>query len=103
MKKLLVLLMVATIISCSVKEQPAETKEERESRENIQRLNREADSLDRLADSLELVQSRLEKFYDNAIKLERAGYSADEAIKKMKDIDSSGYALYMISQQNKKK
>jgi len=105
MKKTILTIAVlsALTFSCSPKEeQSTETKEERESREKIERLRKTSDSLDRSADSLHEVQIQLEKFYDGAIRLTRAGLTESQAIKKMAEIDSTGYAIYLINQEQKK-
>jgi uncharacterized protein YpmS len=105
MKKTILTIAVlsALTFSCSPKEQPTETKEERESREKIERLRKTSDSLDRAADSLHEAQIQLEKFYDGAIRLTNAGLTESQAIKKMADIDSAGYALYLITEQRRSK
>ena len=104
MKKTILTIAVisALTFSCTVKEQPTETKEERESREKIERLRNSSDSLNRISDSLHEAQIQLEKFYDGAIRLTRAGLTESQAIKKMAEIDSTGYAIYLISEQKKK-
>jgi hypothetical protein len=95
-----VILLVITS-SCSPKEQPAETKEEKKLREKIERLRKSSDSLNRSADSLKEVQIHLEKFYDRAIRLMKAGLTESQAIQKVAETDSTGYAIYMINEQNK--
>jgi hypothetical protein len=105
MKKtiLTIAVMSALIFSCTVKEeQPTETKEERASRERIERLRKSSDSLNRSADSLKEVQIHLEEFYDRAIRLTKAGYSESQAIQKVAEIDSVGYALYLISAEQRR-
>jgi uncharacterized protein YpmS len=105
MKKTILTIAVlsALTFSCSPKEeQPTETKEERESREKIERLTKTSDSLDRVSDSIHESRVQLEKFYDGAIRLTNAGLTESQAIKKMAEIDSTGYALYLISQEQKK-
>jgi uncharacterized protein YlxW (UPF0749 family) len=105
MKKTILTIAVlsALTFSCSPKEeQPTETKEERASRERIERLRKSSDSLNRSADSLKEVQIHLEEFYDRAIRFTKAGLTESQAIQKVAETDSVGYALYLISQQQKK-
>ena len=106
MKKtiLTIAVMSALIFSCTVKEeQPTETKEERASRERIERLRKSSDSLNRSADSLKEVQIHLEEFYDRAIRFTKAGLTESQAIQKVAETDSVGYALYLISEEQRKK
>lgn len=103
-KTILAIAVVALISSCTVKEEkPTETKEERASRERIERLRKSSDSLNRSADSLKEVQIHLEKFYDRAISFTKAGLSERQAIQKVAETDSVGYALYLISEEQRKK
>lgn len=106
MKKtiLTIAVMSALIFSCTVKEEKApETKEEIESRKRIERLRKSSDSLNRSADSLKEVQIHLEEFYDRAIRFTKAGLSEKQAIQKVAETDSVGYALYLISEERRKK
>lgn len=92
------------IFSCSPKEeQPTETKEQRESREKIKRLRKSSDSLERLADSTHEARVHLEEFYDRAIRFTRAGLSEKQAIQKVAETDSVGYALYLINEERRNK
>lgn len=96
--------MSALIFSCTVKEeQPTETKEERASRERIERLRKSSDSLNRLADSTYEARIHLEEFYDRAIRFTKAGLTEKQAIQKVAETDSVGYALYLISEERRKK
>ena len=106
MKKTILTIAVvsALIFSCTVKEEQApETKEERASRERIERLRKSSDSLNRSADSLKEVGIHLEKFYDRAISFTKVGLTERQAIQKVAETDSVGYALYLISEEQRKK
>ena len=103
-KTILAIAVVALISSCTTKEeQPTETKEERESREKIQRLRKSSDSLERLADSTHEARIHLEEFYDRAIRFTRAGLTESQAIQKVAETDSVGYALYLINEERRNK
>jgi hypothetical protein len=105
MKKTILAIAVlsALTFSCSPKEEEStETKEERESREKIERLRKTSDSLDRSADSIHEAHLQLEQFYNGAIRLTNAGLTESQAIKKMAEIDSAGYAVYLINEEQKK-
>lgn len=103
-KTILAIAVVALISSCTTKEeQPTETKEERESREKIQRLRKSSDSLERLADSTHEARIHLEEFYDRAIRFTRAGLTESQAIQKVAETDSVGYALYLLSKEKENK
>ena len=97
------------ILSCSTKE-PAKTKEEiqkekemLESQKNMNKLRKSADSSQRAADSIKEVRIHLEEFYDRTIRLTKAGLTESQAIKKVAETDSVGYALYLISAEQRKK
>lgn len=101
---ILAIAVVALISSCTTKEeQPTETKEQIESRKKIERLRKSSDSLERLADSTHEARIHLEEFYDRAIRFTRAGLTEKQAIQKVAETDSVGYALYLISEERRKK
>lgn len=105
MKKTILAIAVisALTFSCTVKEEKqTETKEQIESRKKIERLRKSSDSLNRLADSTHEARIHLEEFYDRAIRFTRAGLTESQAIKKVAENDSLGYALYLISQEKSK-
>lgn len=103
-KKILAIAVVALISSCTTKEeQPTETKEQIESRKKIERLRKSSDSLERLADSTHEARIHLEEFYDRAIRFTRAGLTESQAIQKVAETDSVGYALYLLSKEKENK
>lgn len=103
-KTILAIAVVALISSCTTKEeQPTETKEQIESRKKIERLRKSSDSLERLADSTHEARIHLEEFYDRAIRFTRAGLTEKQAIQKVAETDSVGYALYLLSKEKENK